>query len=97
VEVEKVKSGGEESEEVAKLDHIKQDLKQVEHASPHAHFNMSPEPEPEHQDTKDVARSSPNRRALKERTQSMEMTEIIEALHQEDELQEAWEERDQTI
>jgi hypothetical protein len=64
---------------------------QPEHASsPHAHFNISPEPEPrQDQDTKDViARASPNRRAaLKEGTQSMGMTNIIEALHQEDKVQ----------
>jgi hypothetical protein len=76
-------------------------ITQPEHhaSSPHAHFAISPEPEHQDQDTKDiVALASPIRRAaLKERTQSMEMADIIEALHQEDEVQKAWEERDQTV
>jgi hypothetical protein len=106
--------GKQETEDmVGKVDKVEDDIKippvsptttitRPEHApSPHAHFAISPEPEPrQDQETKDViSRASPNRRvpALKERTQSIEMTDIVEALHQEDEVQEAWEERDQCV
>jgi hypothetical protein len=63
-----VEVGKQETEEIGKVDETEPEPTRVEHASPHAHFNISSEPE-EHNDSKHInRRSPPNSRILKERT-----------------------------